>query len=111
MVDLHAMALDLPTVEQGIACAGTALESRSYLTGKKAFLFVSKREARLKLGASITEARKLGFKVGNGGWVTLPLGGLPAASVVRRWIKESHALALAPAGAKPAGTKAATKRR
>lgn len=69
MADLGKIALALPDVEQGIACAGTALESRTYRTKDKAFLFVSAKQARLKLEA------------------------LPAASVIKSWIVESHALA------------------
>ena len=93
MVDLGRIALALPDVEQGIACAGTALESRTYQTGKKAFLFVAKKQARLKLDASVEQARKLGFAAGASGWVMLPLDALPPASVAKRWIAESHALA------------------
>ena len=93
MADLGRIALALPEVEQGIACAGTPLESRTYQTRKKAFLFVAKRQARLKLDASAEEAKRIGFAVGANGWVTLPLDALPAASVVKRWIAESHALA------------------
>ncbi|HEX6885999.1 MAG TPA: hypothetical protein VF530_21675 [Planctomycetota bacterium] len=92
MLDLAKIALALPDVEQGIACAGTALESRTYRTGKSAFLFVSAKDARLKLEASAAEARKLGFQVGTGGWVKLSLEALPAAAVLRRWVAESHAL-------------------
>ena len=93
MADLGRIALALPDVEKGIACAGTALESRTYQTGKKAFLFVAKTQARLKLEESAQQAEKLGFPAGANGWVTLPLDALPAASVVKRWIAESHALA------------------
>ena len=93
MLDLAKIALALPDVEQGIACAGTALESRTYRTGKSAFLFVSAKDARLKLEASAAEARELGFPVGTGGWVKLSLEALPSAAVVRRWVAESHGLA------------------
>lgn len=96
MADLGRIALALPEVEQGIACAGTPLESRTYRTGKKAFLFVAKKQARLKLDASAQQAKRLGFAVGANGWVTLPLDALPAASLVKRWIAESHALASNP---------------
>jgi hypothetical protein len=99
MVDLAKIALALPDVEQGIACAGTVLESRTYLTGKKAFLFLGKEQARLKLGASSAEAKKAGFNVGASGWVTLSLDALPAAAAAKRWIAESHALAAG--GARP----------
>ena len=96
MADLGKIALALADVEQGIACAGTALESRTYRTRKKAFLFVAARQARLKLDASAPEARKLGCAVGANGWVTLSLDALPAAPIVKRWIAESHALAAGP---------------
>jgi hypothetical protein len=92
MVDLGRIALALPEVVQGLACAGTALESRTYLTEKKAFLFVAKKQARLKLADSAQQARKLGFAVGANGWATLPLEALPATPVLKRWIAESHAL-------------------
>src|SRR5262245_28587388 len=104
MTDLGKIALALPDVQQGVACAGTALESRTYQTKKKAFLFVSKKLARLKLEASAPEARKLGFTVGASNWVALPLDGLPPAPVVKKWIAESHALVSG------AGPKAARKR-
>lgn len=92
MVDLGAIALALPDVERGIACAGTALESRSYLTRGKAFLFVSKKDARLKLVPSSSEAKKLGFKVGANAWVTIPLDAVPTTAIAKRWVAESHSL-------------------
>ena len=100
MVDLGKIALALVDVDQGIACAGTALESRTYRTRKKAFLFVSTKQARLKLETSAPEARKLGCAVGANGWVTLPLDALPAAPIVKRWIAESHALSSGPGARK-----------
>lgn len=106
-MDPGKIALALPDVVTGIACAGTALESRSYRTAKKAFLFVSKTHARLKLGDSLAQAEALGFAVGASGWVTLPLDGLPAALLVKRWIAESHALAAKAVGKK--ASKAAKK--
>ena len=108
MVNLATIALALPGVEQGIACAGTALESRTYQVNKKSFLFVSKKQARLKLDASASEARKLGFAVGANGWVTVPLDGLPAAAVIKRWIAESYSLVSRASGgsqAKRTGTR------
>jgi hypothetical protein len=110
MTDLHAIASALPNVDVGIACAGTALESRTYRVGTKSFLFVSKKDARLKLAASADEARALGCAVGANGWVTLVLAALPAAAVVKRWVAESHALM---AGGSTARTPAApsTKKR
>jgi hypothetical protein len=101
MVDLGAIACALPNVDQGIACVGTALESRTYLLGKKSFLFVSRKDVRLKLSASAAKAKKLGLAVGANGWVKLALDALPPARVLERWIAESYALA---GGATAAGT-------
>jgi hypothetical protein len=112
MTDLRSMALSLPNVEQGLACAGTALESHTCRIGNKTFLFVSKKEARLKLDSSAPEAKGLGFKVGAGGWVTLPLDGLPAAHIARRWIAESYAQIRGPIAVKKrAATKAAAPKK
>ena len=92
MSSLASIAVALPGVEQGIACAGTALESRTYSVNKKAFLFVSREHARLKLDRSAAEARKRGAEVGVGGWTKLSLDELPPPSILRRWIAESHEL-------------------
>ena len=92
MPDLAAIALALPDVQQGIACAGTALASRTFAVRNKAFLFLSAKEARLKLEASLAAARDAGHGVGANGWVKLDLEALPATAVLRRWIAESHAL-------------------
>ena len=110
MVNLATIALALPDVDQGIACAGTALESRTYQLKKKSFLFVSKDQARLKLDASASEAKKLGFTVGANGWVAIPLGDVPAVAVIKRWIAESYSLvAQTSGGSSP--RRAATKKR
>lgn len=92
MLDLHAIAVALPGVELGIACAGTALESRTYRTANKAFLFVSRKDVRLKLDSSASAAKKHGFKVGANGWVTIPLESRPPTPIVRRWVKESYGM-------------------
>jgi hypothetical protein len=92
VIDLAALALALPGVTRGIACAGTALESRTFGVGKRAFLFVSAKEARLKLDASAADATAAGYPVGASGWVKLPLAQLPPIAVLRRWIAESRAL-------------------
>ena len=55
MVDIAAIARALPDVTEGVACAGTKLESRTFAVGKKSFLFVSASEMRLKLDASAAE--------------------------------------------------------
>ena len=111
MADLRAIALALPDVEQGLACAGTALESRTYNVRKKSFLFVSNSQARLKLDASAAEARKLGFGVGANGLVTLPLEQLPVAAVVKRWISESYGLIAEGSASKAKSPPAAKKKR
>jgi hypothetical protein len=92
MVDVAAIARALPEVTEGIACAGTKLESRTFQVGKKTFLFVSAKDLRLKLVASADEARRLGFRVGANGWVTAGVDRLPTVAMLRRWIAESHAL-------------------
>lgn len=109
MIDLTAIATSLPDVASGVACAGTALESRTFTTNKKAFLFVSTKDVRLKLDASSAAAKKAGFDVGANGWVKLPLRELPAAATLKKWIAESHAL-MTPA-AKATKTPAATTKK
>ena len=112
MADLTAIAAALPDVTTGVACAGTALESQTFTTNGKAFLFVSKKDVRLKLAASTAAAKKAGFDVGANGWVRIPLTGLPAAAVLKKWIAESHAL-MAPAAKsrEPARAQARKSRR
>lgn len=90
--DFEALTRALPEVEVGIACAGTALESRTYRVKGKAFLFVSREHLRLKLESSIGEARQHGAEVGTGGWTKLALDALPSGALLKRWIAESHAL-------------------
>lgn len=92
MPNIAALASALPNVTRGVACAGTTLECQSFSTNKKAFLFLSKKEARLKLGASIAEAKAAGFAVGANGWVKVPIEALPAAAVMKRWLVESHGM-------------------
>lgn len=92
MPDLAAIALALPDVQQGVACAGTTLASRTFAVRNKTFLFLSAKEARLKLEASLAAAGDAGHGVGANGWVKLDLGALPTIAVLRRWIAESHAL-------------------
>ena len=98
MKALATIALALPDVTQGIACAGTVLESRTFCVGGKAFLFVGGKDARLKLDASAKDATARGFAVGANGWVKLSLDALPPVKVLAGWIAESHALLGKPAG-------------
>lgn len=101
---LHAKllnaALALPETEEGIACAGTALEKRTIKVRKKAFLFLSAKDAMLKLSESLPVAEDLAaaeperYKVGAHGWTTITFGdgkSLPSAQHVK-WVKESYSL-------------------
>ena len=75
--------------------------AKAYKAAKKSFLFVSSKEVRFKLGESVAEAHRLGLKVGANGWVTVPIGSLPATSVAKRWIAESYRLVTGRAADKP----------
>lgn len=111
---LETIAKALAEVEVGVACEGTALESRTYKTRGKAFLFVRAVDARFKVDAARGEVTAAAAKapgacsIGAGGWVHVRLGvdGLPAGSTIARWIAESHALAAA-AGKTPRAKEAA----
>ena len=102
MQAMRKVAMKLAGVEEGVACAGTPLESRTTKVGGKAFLFLRASEARLKLMASLAAAKALAKKsparvrVGSGGWVKILLDDadpLPM-NVIAKWIAESHALML-----------------
>jgi hypothetical protein len=112
---LKKIAMRHPEVEEAIACKGTALESAVYKTRKKSFLFVSEKQARMKLGASLAEAKKIGkqkpgsCEVGAMGWAAVSLGrDAPPAGVLEKWIGESYELA---AGSKPAAGKTGVGKR
>ena len=85
---------------EGVACAGTALESKTFKVSDKAFLFIGPKNARLKLVTSADEAKewagkaKSAVEFGKGGWVAIRFDGskAPADSVLRRWVAESHSL-------------------
>lgn len=70
------IALKLPDVERGIACAGT-VESVTYNTGGKAFLFVGAKDVRLKRA---------------NGWIKIDLAAPPSQRELAAWISESHRL-------------------
>jgi hypothetical protein len=101
---LWAAATRHPRVEAGVACARTAVESRTAKVGGKAFLFLRPQDARFKLAASAAEASRKGSgcKVGAGGWchVVLVAEDAPPLDVMERWIAESYALMAAPAAGK-----------
>lgn len=108
---LWAAATRHPRVEAGVACAGTAVESRTAKVGGRAFLFLRTQDARFKLAASAAEASRegSGCKVGAGGWCHVVLGaaGAPPLAVMERWIAESYGLMAASAPAKKKAKKAA----
>lgn len=94
---LRRHALSLPETSEGIACAGTVLETSTVKAGSKAFLFLGLHELRLKLEASVDEATRLGYPVGAHGWVkvTVAEGAEWPLDVLQRWVDESYRL-LAP---------------
>ena len=108
MQTLRSFAVKLPETDEGVACEGTALESRTVRRKGKAFLFLRATEARFKLGPSIAEAKARAAKdpqhlqVGAGGWALVKFEGatLPL-DVLRRWVAESHELT----GGKPSPAK------
>lgn len=118
MQALRKLALRLPGTEEGVACAGTALEARTIRAGSKAFLFLRPQEARLKLDASLKEAAARASKepgryvVGKGGWVLIRLDdSKDALEVLGRWIAESHGLFAAKKPATPAAARGTGKAR
>jgi len=114
---LLAHARRHPGIEEGVACAGTKLESRTVKVRGKAFAFFGPGTLRLKLGASLAEAQQFAVRApdactaGAGGWIAVRyVAGAPPAAVLRRWLDESHALfagsaAPATAAKKPAAGK------
>ncbi len=100
MQALRKAALRYPGAEEGVACEGTPIESRTVKARNKAFLFLTTGHARLKLRESLPEATKLAqkrpdqFQVGSGGWVKASLNadGSTPIEVLERWIGESYRL-------------------
>ncbi len=108
---LEAIAERIPGVTRSVACKGTALESTTFNAGGKAFLFVGAAHARLKLAASIADAKEAGLDVGAGGWARLDLAAAaPSRARLARWIAESHALVAPEPRARPAPRPAARRR-
>ena len=114
---LRSFALRYPEAQEGIACEGTAIEKRTIKVRNKAFLFLGKTDAMLKLQESLPEATNLAanepsrYKVGAHGWVTVTCGNDKSAllDLLERWIDESYRLlapkqlaALLPKGGGPA---------
>jgi hypothetical protein len=100
---LRRLALRYPEAQEGIACEGTAIETRTVKVRNKAFLFMGRADVRVKLGESLAEAAELAAKtpgrytVGANGWmkVTFGDGESPPLDLLGRWIDESYRL-LAP---------------
>lgn len=94
-----AAALRHNDVEEGIACEGTALESRTIKVNGRAFLFLSPKKAYFKLGPSYAGAQEAAkdseaVKPGGAGWTSLMWDAPSPVSdaTLRRWVDESHAL-------------------
>ena len=96
--NLRAAALAFPDVEEGVACEGTALESATFKVKRKTFLFVSEKNARLRLKQSASEAEQLAksepqrYVIGPQGWAKIFLGEDPPLELLLRWVEESYRL-------------------
>jgi len=81
-------------VVEGVACAGTRIESKTYCVGSRAFLFVGAADptvVRFKVKSLAVAARKAGAEVGAGGWAKLVLDG-PLPARLPDFVAESYAL-------------------
>jgi len=97
---LTAIAKRQGEVVEGVACAGTEVESLTFKVGVKTFLFIGPGSIRLKLGPSLSEAEQLAkmdsarYRVGAQGWVKIAIsdGDPPPLDLLQRWIAESYGL-------------------
>lgn len=95
---LRQAALNKEEAEESVACAGTALEASSFKVSGKAFLFVGKKDARLKLQGLLVQAGEMAqlhpecVKVGAHGWVTITFGSSVnlATPMLEAWVEESY---------------------
>jgi len=90
---LRRIASGFEGVVEGVACAGTKIESKTYCVDGRAFLFVSAADpttVRFKVASLAAAARKAGAEVGAGGWAKLVLDGLPTR--LPDFVAESYAL-------------------
>jgi hypothetical protein len=95
---LRRAALRCPDTEEGIACKGTPVESSEFKAQKKTFLFLNEKQARLKLGPSLSRATRLASKepgrynVGAIGWVAVSFtdGEPPPLELLEKWVAESY---------------------
>ena len=108
-------AMRHPDTEETIACQGTAVESRRFSVGKKAFLFVGKKSVMVKLDESRAEAVDLAakepdrYRIGATGWATVATGdGKAPVARLRRWVDESWRVV---AAAKVSTKKVSTKKK
>lgn len=105
MAQLRDAAMSHPEVSEGIACAGTPIESRTLKVGRSAFVFLRSGQARLKLADSLPEAIRLQelepghYQVGSKGWVKVnwSVEHTPPLPVLKGWIAESYRLMAKPA--------------
>jgi hypothetical protein len=120
---LRKVALALPGVEEGVACAGTPIEKSTCRVKKKAFLFLGNKDGgfdvMVKLDASLADARERAakepgrYKAGAGGWVSAKFarGEAPPRGLLERWIVESHGVLADGEGGAKAKAKAKAKTR
>lgn len=102
MMAIRALAMKLPDVTEGIACPGTAMERRTVKVATKAFVFLGVGDALLKLDGELPEAKRMAkaeperFRAGANGWVkiTFDADRPPPLAVLKRWLVESHRLAV-----------------
>ena len=95
--DLRQTAMRHPDTEETVACNGTAIESRRFSIGTKAFLFVGPKSVMVKLDESRGEAIELAakepdrYRIGATGWATVATGdGKAPLARLRRWVDESR---------------------
>ncbi len=87
-----------PEAHEGVACAGTAIESVTVKVKKKAFLFIRDADARFKVSASLDELKRLAaaspdrYEAADNGWIkiTFANGATPTEEQANRWIDESY---------------------
>jgi predicted DNA-binding protein (MmcQ/YjbR family) len=95
---LRELALRYPEAQEGISCAGTPLEKRTVTARNKAFLFLGKADAMVKLRDSLADVARLAakepgrYKAGAHGWVTVMFsdGAAPPLDLLEKWIDESY---------------------
>ena len=122
---LRELALRYPEAQEGISCAGTALEKPTVMVRNKAFLFLGKTDVMVKLRDSLGDAARLAakepgrYKAGAHGWVTVTFseGEALPLELLEKWIDESYRaiatrqlVAMLPQGGVPAAKKTASKK-